>query len=87
MKRLLHIVILGFLILSSQTSFAQWTGNGTIANPYQITDTTGLRLLSNSVRTGSQFNNVHFILINNLDLTGFNNFTPIGGWNSTGSSS
>ncbi|MBP6429267.1 MAG: T9SS type A sorting domain-containing protein [Bacteroidales bacterium] len=87
MKRLLHILILGFLILSSQTSFAQWTGNGTIANPYQITDTTGLRLLSNSVRTGSQFNNVHFILINNLDLTGFNNFTPIGGWNSTGSSS
>lgn len=86
MKKILHLLLLGLLILTTKNVSAQWTGAGTITNPYQISDTTGLRQLSNGVKGGNQYSNTYFILTNNIDMSGVTNFIPIGGWNSNGTS-
>ncbi len=87
MKRLFYFALLGLFALSTQNCFAQWTGAGTSTSPYQINNATDLGTLSNNVRGGNTYSNTYFILMNNLDLTGVTNFTPIGGWNSAGTSS
>lgn len=84
MKKILHLLLLGLLILTTQNVSAQWAGAGTLINPYQISDTAGLRQLSNGVKGGNQYSNTYFILTNNIDMSGVINFIPIGGWNSTG---
>lgn len=86
MKKILHLLLLGLLILTTKNASAQWTGAGTLTNPYQISDTTGLRQLSNGVKGGNQYSDTYFILTNNIDMSGVTNFIPIGGWNSNGTS-
>lgn len=86
MKKILHLLLLGLLILTTKNVSAQWAGAGTLTNPYQISDTSGLRQLSNGVKGGNQYSNTYFILTNNIDMSGVTNFIPIGGWNSNGTS-
>ncbi len=55
-------------------------GNGTSADPYQIADTVQLRTFSDWVNAdnGPATAGVYYRLMNNLDLGGYANWTPIG---------
>lgn len=86
MKKILHLLLLGLLILATKNVSAQWAGAGTLTNPYQISDTSSLRQLSDGVKGGNNYTNTYFILTNNIDMSGVTNFIPIGGWNSNGTS-
>ncbi|MCL2131424.1 MAG: T9SS type A sorting domain-containing protein, partial [Lentimicrobiaceae bacterium] len=56
------------------------SGNGTSGNPWQITDTSHLRILADYVNAGngSATEGKYYILMNDLDLSGYANWTPIG---------
>jgi len=86
MKRKINLLLLVLFLLITQEAFSQWIGAGTEINPYQISDTAGLRQLSNGVKGGNQYSNTYFILTNNIDMSGVTDFIPIGGWNSAGTS-
>ena len=84
MKRKINLLLLVLFLLITQEAFSQWIGAGTEINPYQISDTAGLRQLSNGVKGGNQYSNTYFILTNNIDMSGVTDFIPIGGWNQNG---
>ncbi len=66
-KKVLFCVIIW---LATIPVWAQWAGDGTQANPYQISTSTDLVTLSLNVNTGTNYNGVYFRLTNNLDLGG-----------------
>jgi hypothetical protein len=55
-------------------------GTGDSLNPYQITDTSHLRILADYVNAGNgnNTNGVYYKLMNDLDLSAYNNWKPIG---------
>ena len=56
----------------------EWTeGDGTEANPYQISSSEHLAYLAQQVYDGTQYIGYHFKLMNNIDLSGYEWF-PIG---------
>lgn len=65
-----------FLMISNLTMYAQWTGNGTVDDPFQIRTVEDLALLADSISSanGIHFSGNFFRLENDLDL----NVTP---WN------
>jgi uncharacterized protein (UPF0128 family) len=84
MKRL--IILFMFLFIAGAQ--AQWppvgmNGDGTSSNPWQITDSTHLRILANYVNAGSgdSTNGKYYKLINDIDLSVYSSGTgwmPIG---------
>ena len=55
-------------------------GEGTAANPYQISDASDLAVLSNLSQSDT-FEGKYFVLTDDITLTGNNNHKPIGSWN------
>ncbi|MDR1878420.1 MAG: fibronectin type III domain-containing protein [Bacteroidales bacterium] len=73
--------ILSFCLFAHDIQPAQWTkGKGTNERPYLIETTEHLYYLSQQVAMGNSFENVCFILSDNVDLRGNkdNQWTPIG---------
>lgn len=53
-------------------------GSGTSADPYQINTENDLALLAQTVNSGKTYDGMYFRQTNNLDLSSFGNWTPIG---------
>ena len=69
------------LLLATFTTATAWAqfggGNGTWENPYRIYTTDHLDQLAASVNGGTNYEDVHFMLCNDLDYAG-RTYTPIG---------
>ncbi len=64
--------------LYSVCIFAQWSGGaGSVIDPYKITTVSQLTNLQTTTNSGTNYTNVYFKLMNNLNLEG-NTWTPIG---------
>jgi len=85
-----YLMSISLFIFHSSFLFAQsWPplgmlGDGTSGNPWQITDSSHLRILADYVNA-SKANSLstdgkYYILINDIDLSGYNNWQPIGGF-------
>ncbi|MBR6284734.1 MAG: InlB B-repeat-containing protein [Muribaculaceae bacterium] len=73
-----------------------WEGSGTASDPYVITTPEELDKLASNVNIGTEFENTHFVLGNDIAYTpayawdeevtdaSQNNYTPIGGYGGTG---
>jgi hypothetical protein len=74
-----NLPILAFCFLPFGV-FAQFGGgNGLSGDPYQIANATHLTNLANKVNAGdTAYNNKHYILTDNIDLSGNDNWIPIG---------
>lgn len=77
------------LCISTLTLNAQWTGSGTSSDPYQISTVNDLKALSSYVMNDADMGtndtlkntfNKSFKLMNDIDMTGITDFTPIGGF-------
>jgi len=53
-------------------------GDDTVENPYQITTAEDLAQLAHLVDRGMSYSGMHFLQMNDLDLSGFENWAPIG---------
>jgi len=53
-------------------------GDGTVENPFQITTANDLALLAQIVNGGKTYSGMYFLQTDDLDLSGFENWTPIG---------
>ncbi|MCL2131425.1 MAG: T9SS type A sorting domain-containing protein [Lentimicrobiaceae bacterium] len=71
-----------FLIAQLSWPPAGMNGNGTSGNPWQITDSSHLRILADFVNAGNYSSTIgkYYILMNDIDLSGYANWTPIGFW-------
>ena len=68
-KQITILMLLAFLGLSVNSAFAQFGGgDGSQANPYQISTVTHLAQLATDVNGGENYNDTYFILTANLDL-------------------
>ncbi len=59
------------------TPIYTFSGGGTSSNPYLISSSTDLKLLSTYVNNGTTYSNKYFVMTANIDLGG-QKFTPIG---------
>ncbi len=59
------------------TPIYTFSGGGTSSNPYLISSSTYLKLLSTYVNNGTSYSGKYFAMTNDIDL-GYNKFTPIG---------
>ncbi len=77
-KQYRYLVALTIGIGISFPAFAQWAGGtGTSGDPYQIATIQQLTFLQTSTNANTNYTNVYFRLMSNLDLGG-NAWTPIG---------
>lgn len=73
------------VLLSTVPSFAQsWEGEGTEYSPYLIKSAADLQQLAQKVNRGNECENLHFKLINDIDMSSVCNVS-LGDWNSIGS--
>ena len=76
MKKL--ITLLG-LLLVCELAKAQFAGAGNSANPYQISTAADLALLATNVNAGTtDYTNIYFKMMNDISLSAYPNWTPIG---------
>jgi len=57
-------------------------GDGTAENPFQIKTADDLALLAQIVNGGTTYSGMYFLQMDDLDLSGFENWTPIGTYDS-----
>ena len=69
-------ILLAGGIFHSVAIAAIWTGSGTSASPYRITNESGLKLLATNVNNGNSYSGKHFLLAADIALTDI--WTPIG---------
>lgn len=55
-----------------------WNGSGTEADPYQIATPQQLKELSDDVAAGEKYTGQYFVVMADLDLSGFSQWVPIG---------
>lgn len=67
-----------FLGAGAAASVGSWSGTGIEADPYQISSPEQLKELSDEVAGGNTFAGEYFIVTANLDMSGYNNWVPIG---------
>ncbi|MDR1346601.1 MAG: T9SS type A sorting domain-containing protein [Bacteroidales bacterium] len=88
-NNLFFVVILLIITLFSHTAQAQWTGDGTEANPYQIQTTADLLMLSDFVANDPNISSTialknsygkYWKLMNNIDMSVISEYIPIGNW-------
>ena len=83
-KTFLVLLAVFCLNMSGLTVFAQHPslggGNGTNTDPYKITTATQLKALADYVNAGNsnEAANKYYKLLNNIDLSGYDNWKPIG---------
>ena len=75
-----NITGIGDCVIEPNITIQYWTGAGTEADPYIITDIAGMSHLAEEVNNGNTYENKHFALGADLeyDRSVENNFTPIG---------
>jgi len=78
MKRIFAILTLLFLISWTNVKAIGWTGSGTSGEPYQITTDVELALLATNVNGGNTYAGTYFKLMNDLSLSAYSNWDPIG---------
>ncbi len=74
---------ISFTIVESIIPVPDFQGSGTVSSPYLITSPEDLALLSDSVGNGTSFRDTHFRLANDIDLSGYENWKPVGTFYST----
>ena len=78
MKKILSILTILFICGWTNVKAVGWTGSGTVGDPYQITTDANLALLATNVNAGTTYSGVYFKLMNDISLSGYANWTPIG---------
>jgi hypothetical protein len=80
MKKILAILVLLFICGSTKVMSEPitWTGSGTLADPYQITTAAELATLATNVNAGTNYVEIYFKLMNDISLSGYASWTPIG---------
>ncbi|MCL2131528.1 MAG: T9SS type A sorting domain-containing protein [Lentimicrobiaceae bacterium] len=82
-----RLALVGFIAYNFGLQAQSWPpagmlGDGTSGNPWQITDSSHLRALADFVnanyQNGYATRNVHYKLMNDIDLMGYSNWSPIG---------
>ena len=78
---LIILFIINCSLLIAQPSFPPqgMLGDGSQGNPYQITDSSHLRTLADYANSGLNTKGKYYKLMNDIDLSGYANWTPIGG--------
>ena len=71
-----HLFILSALCAFTQGVWAQWSGDGTVASPYQISTVDDLNRLATDVNNGEPYTGKYFALTQ--DISNVGTFTPIG---------
>ena len=66
------------LLIIGSTRVLAWTGSGTIGAPYQITTPAELATLATNVNAGTAYGGIYFKLMNDLSLSGYPDWNPIG---------
>jgi len=72
------LVTLFSLLLLCGMAKAQFTGSGTSGDPYQITTAADLASLATNVNAGTAYSGFYFKLMNDINLSGYSDWTPIG---------
>jgi len=77
---ILSVVVLlsASVIVLSDDNNAAGAGDGTAASPYVITDAAGLAQLAVEVNAGDAKAGKYYVLGNDIDLSAYGNWTPIG---------
>ena len=86
-KKILSFILSVAMICTMFTAFGvsvsaagtKWvSGSGTQASPYLITNAAELEYLAETVNAGEKYAGVYFKLTNNIDLSTYSNWIPIG---------
>ena len=78
MKNLFTILLLLFILAWTNVNAVGWTGSGTSGDPYQISTAAHLALLATNVNGGTAYAGIYFKLMNDISLSGYPSWTPIG---------
>lgn len=76
MRKSLILLIITFLLMISNNTFAQWAGSGTVGDPYIINTKAHLDSLSTRVNSGTTYSGIYFKMTANINMSG--SYTPIG---------
>ncbi len=77
-KKFFFSFIACWLLTTHTTAWGQWSGTGTAGNPYQISSSSQLATLASNVNGGNAYAGIYFVLIDNIDLSAYGSWTPIG---------
>ncbi len=58
-----------------------WSGSGTVSDPYLINSAGDLELLATNVNSGNPYSGAYFLVTEDIDLSGYANWTSIGSRN------
>jgi len=72
------IAILLFIFGWTNVNALGWTGTGTSSDPYQISTAEHLAWLATNVNAGASYAGNYFKLMNDISLSTYPNWTPIG---------
>ena len=75
MKKLITLLS---LVLLCGLANAQFTGTGTAVDPYQISTAANMALIATNVNAGTTYSGIYFKLMNDINLSAYSNWTPIG---------
>ncbi len=80
MNKKLKLLLVSIWLLSSTFIYGVpgFSGAGTLADPYQITTAAELATLATNVNAGTTYTGVYFKMTNDISLTGYANWDPIG---------
>lgn len=67
-----------FTVEVSLMSGGTWGGSGSATSPYEIEDAADLNKLATEVNNGNTYYGVYFVLINDIDISGYANWPGIG---------
>ena len=70
-------LLIAALLLAVRTVWA-WTGSGTAGTPYQISTAAELATLAANVNGGANYAGIYFKLMNDVSLSSYPNWDPIG---------
>jgi len=76
MKKLIAILL--FIFGWTNVNALGWTGTGTSSDPYQISTAEHLAWLATNVNAGASYAGNYFKLMNDISLSTYPNWTPIG---------
>ena len=83
MKKCFTILVLMFIFGWTNVNAVEWTGSGNSADPYQITTAVHLDTLAKRVNRGTNYSGIYFKLMNDISLSAYPSWTPIGNVTST----
>jgi hypothetical protein len=78
MKKFITILVLMLIFGWTNVNALGWTGTGTLGDPYQISTPANLALLATDVNGGTSYAGSYFKPMNDISLSAYSNWTPIG---------